>query len=1034
MGVLREGQVLGAYTIRRILGQGGMGEVYEAYEEGLRRQVAIKLLPAWTSQDRDAVHRLLREARAASQIQHPGIVAIHALGESDGLHYIVMEYVEGETLAQRIAAGPLPLEETLRIGVQVAEALAAAHARGLVHRDIKPSNIAIARDGSAKVLDFGLAKRIGPVGDGQITTADLTRTGAVVGTVWYMSPEQARGAAADPRTDLFSLGAVLYEAATGRPPFRGPSALAILHEIATAEPLPPSLSRPELPAEFDRVIGRALAKDPARRHETASRMAEDLRSIVKLARPAAARHITSTGGAVQILPIPRTSFVGREQESRDVRNLLADSPLVTLTGPGGAGKTRLAIQIGWDVASSFASGVRFVDLSAVPEPGLIELAVAGALGVREVPGKPLGEAIHDSLRGQAILLILDNCEQLSAGVSAWTEKALGTSSGLRILVTSREPLGLGPERLFHVPPLAVPREDEIVSLSAEQAMGYEAVRLFAERAARVQLDFNVSDGLAPTIARICSKLDGIPLALELAAARVGVLPPSEILERLENRFRILTSRDESLPPRHRTLRAAIDWSYGLLADEERDLFDRLGVFAGSADLEAVENVCEGDGLPQSDILDLLSRLVDKSLVVVEEGRAAQARYRLMDSLREFTRDRLEARAMAARLRNRHADYCVRLAEKAEGFLEAAEQRPWLDRLENELENLRAAVHWLVERRDGARAVRLAGSLGRFCRIRGYWAEGSQWFEAALALPGSDADCAARAKALLYAGRLRAERGDHSGASGLYEASLEGSRAGGDRLGESMALANLGLSVQALGEYTRAREHFEEALRLQRALGNERAVAISYNNLARLSGEMGDLEAARAFFQEGLARRRAVNDHRGVAVSLNGLGATARYQGDYVAARAYLLEALAIERELDDKQGIAYSLATLGEVAMEQGNSTAARTHLSEAISVHHANGDRVGIAFALDAFAGLALAESRPPDALRLLAAARSLHRTSGTNRTPVERDLVESRQRNAEARLSREVAARAVAEGEVMGLDAALELALRVSRKSATP
>ncbi|HEU4333272.1 MAG TPA: protein kinase, partial [Candidatus Eisenbacteria bacterium] len=571
MQPLTAGSRLGHYKILGRLGAGGMGEVYRAEDLNLERRVAIKLLPPGAAGDREAVERLIREAKLASSLQHPGIVTIFAIEEEGGAPYLVMELVEGETLRSRIERGALAPSDLVSIGAQVADALEVAHRVGLIHRDIKSSNILVTPDGRAKVADFGLAKRLpGLSGSPDAATAvALTATGAVVGTAVYMSPEQTRGEGLDPRTDIFSLGVVLYEAATGRLPFEGPTALSVLHEIALVEPPAPSRVRAGIPRELDGVILRAMAKEKGRRFATAGELAAALRAIgSEDAAPASFVDSAERGGTATAapavpnnLPMALTSFVGRQTEMEEVARLLGPARLVTLTGAGGCGKSRLSIQIARNLMERYPDGVWLVELAALSDPSLVTQRVASVLGIREEAGKPVLETLKRALEGRTLLVVLDNCERLIPACVDVVSALLPAVPGLRVLATSREPLGVPGEVLWRVPPLRVPGPDR---RSRRDLGRFESVRLFVERASALQPSFALTDENAGAIAQICTRLDGIPLAIELAAARIKVLPVPQILRRLEDRFRLLTAGSATALPHQQTLRATVEWSYELL--------------------------------------------------------------------------------------------------------------------------------------------------------------------------------------------------------------------------------------------------------------------------------------------------------------------------------------------------------------------------------------------------------------------------------------------------------------------------------------
>ncbi len=566
------GETVGHYRIVRLVGRGGMGVVYQAWDPRLDRQVALKLLPASADADEGARARLLQEARRASALDHPNICTVYDVGPADGgALYIAMAYYAGGTVADRIAKGPLPVDEAVDLARQVLEGLDRAHEAGIVHRDVKPSNLAVTTRGEAKILDFGIACLAG---------AATTDGGPRRGTVGYMAPEQIAGAAIDQRVDLWALGVVLHEMLAGRPLFHGPDLHVVLDRVLHAAI--PSLSalRPDVPAALEGIVRAALVRDPAGRYPSAAHFLADLEQFRSGTPP---RPVSVPGryqeavvpGAV---PRPISSLVGREAEIEALVELLGSARLVTVTGPGGVGKTRLAIETASRCVAS-SRDVSFVRLASVSSPDDVPLAIARSLGLVESPYRPLRETLRDALRDREALIVLDNFERVLDSAPVVLE-ILESSPGSRILVTSRGPLRLQGEHVFPVHPLGLPRRG--AESSAARLLESPAVRLFVERATAADPGFTFDDDVAGTVAEICRRLDGIPLAIELAATRVGLLPPVALLHRLEKRLDVVGGRGRDLPDRHRTLEAAISWSVELLSEAERALFRRLSVFPGGA--------------------------------------------------------------------------------------------------------------------------------------------------------------------------------------------------------------------------------------------------------------------------------------------------------------------------------------------------------------------------------------------------------------------------------------------------------------------
>jgi non-specific serine/threonine protein kinase len=619
--------------------------------------------------------------------------------------------------------------------------------------------------------------------------------------------------------------------------------------------------------------------------------------------------------------------------------------------------------------------------------------VVTALGLREEAGRPILDTLVDGLRQRTLLLLLDNCEHLATACAALAEAILAKCPGCRVLATSRAVLGAAGEMRWRTPSLSTPPRGG--ALAPEQALQYEAVRLFVERAAVVKHGFALTEQNASSVAGICRELDGIPLAIELAAARINVLPAAHILARLEDRFRLLTGGAPAASARQRTLRATIEWSHGLLSTAEQALFRRLSVFAGGVSLEGAECVCAGDGIAEEDVLDLLSKLADQSLVVPEEGAGGGARYRLLESIRQYGRERLEERGEFEPTRDRHASYFALLAGRAEPELEGPEQVLWLDRLEEEHDNFRVAIVRAIETRDAERGLRLMSGLWRFWWVRGHVREGRDRLEAVLAISEAHEDRALRARALVGAGRLSYEGADYVAARAFHEEALAIRRSLGDRSGVAMSLVNLGIAAHGQGDLPLARTRYAESLAIQEDLGNPRGIAICLNNLGRLAAELGELDEAHAQFGRSLEIREGLADRRGMSISLEGLGDVAHQRGDFDASRGFLGRSLAIQRDVGDRQGTAESLLRLGIMAAEQGSCGEARGMMREALQTVSEIGDRLRLADALDACVVLAWAEADAERALRLAGAGAAFRAAAGLPRTPAdERRLCELAER----------------------------------------
>ncbi|MDQ2783406.1 MAG: tetratricopeptide repeat protein [Chloroflexota bacterium] len=681
------------------------------------------------------------------------------------------------------------------------------------------------------------------------------------------------------------------------------------------------------------------------------------------------------------LPIPPTLMIGRERTEAAAAHFLqrANGPrLLTLTGPGGVGKTRLALAVAALLREEYADGVSFIDLSALRDHALVATTLAHALGLRAQDGQPVDDLLVAHLRDQHRLLVLDNFEQVRDAAPLVAD-LLARCPHLTLLVTSRTVLRVRGEQQFRVPPLAVPPSGRPVA--PETVAGYPAVQLFVARAQAIRPDFALNAANAAVVAQICERLDGLPLAIELAAARVTLLPPADLLARLERRLTVLRDGARDLPTRQRTMRATIGWSYDLLDADEQALFARLGVFAGSGTLAAIAAICAtGDDM---ETLDIVTALADMSMLLPMEG-GGEPRVAMLATLREYARDRLEERGEAARLDRVHAAYYLALAEAAEPMLTGAEQGAWLDRLEREYDNLRVALARALEWKDAATTLRLTGALWPFWEARGHLDEGRRWLTRALAIEGEVAPLL-RGKALRGAGLLATWQGDFAAARSLHEESLALYRALDDRLGIANALENLGLVAREQGDYAAAAALHAESLTIRRALGDRRGIAGCLNNLGLVARDQGDYLAARALFAEGLAIHRDLSDPQGIANALSNLGMVAYWLRDYATAQALHAESLAIRRALGDPRGVAISLINLAMIAYWQGDYTAAQALHRESLTIKRALGGG-GIAESLEGLAAVAGARGEGTRAARLLGAAATLRETLSRPQPPDER------------------------------------------------
>lgn len=731
------------------------------------------------------------------------------------------------------------------------------------------------------------------------------------------------------------------------------------------------------------------------------------------------------------LPIQRNFLVGREGELAAARQLLLrdDVGLLTLVGPGGIGKTTFALQIAAEVADRFEDGVFFVSLAPITNPDLVVPSIAQVLAVREIAGRSMLSVLKDYLQNQRLLLVIDNFEQVIEAASELADLLSGARH-LKAIVTSREVLHLRGEQEFVVPPLSLPNPRHLPPL--ESLSQYQAVALFIQRARLVKADFEVTNQNAPAVAEICYRLEGLPLAIELAAARIRLLPPQALLERLTSRLKLLTGGARDLPARQQTLRGAIQWSYDLLQPVEQTLLTRLSVFKGGCSLEAVEAVCNAAGDIEIDTLDGIASLVDKSLVRQEMGVGGEPRLYILDTICEFAWEQLQSRGPEAteQLLLHHARYYMEMAERTDENLDRGKSREWLDHLEEEHDNLRSALTWTLDTRLSEIAIRLSAALWWFWNTRGYGSEGLALMERAIALEDASAYPVAYAYSLMGAAELAWRIRDYEKSKQLANESVATWQGMGEldatgRRGLGYALITLGIALEYLGDHAGAQQPNEEGARLLREVGDLRGLAVALLDLGLVANSRGDYAASRAALSEGLEVTRGLGDRWGAAQVLNTLGDLERIEGDYPQAEERYEESLAIYRELSMRVEIPATLHNLGYTALARGDSERAETLFREGLPLQIEYNDRHGIIECISGLASVAGFRGQGERAARLFGAANALHEATGGPVWPAERIEMERQIAAARAKTDQATWDKAWAEGRQMSLEQAIGYAL---------
>jgi predicted ATPase/class 3 adenylate cyclase len=729
------------------------------------------------------------------------------------------------------------------------------------------------------------------------------------------------------------------------------------------------------------------------------------------------------------LPRQTTAFIGRDKEIEVVAALVRkpDVALVTLTGPGGTGKTRLGLQIAADLLDDFSDGVWFVELAAITEPRLVVPTIAQTLGVKEAGGTPIIDTLKAYLKEKELLLLLDNFEQVSDTTGGISE-LLAACPRLKVLATSRVPLRIRGEKEYAVSPLELPDLKHLPSL--ERLTQYEAVRLFIERATDVKADFQVTNENAPAVAEICTRLDGLPLAIELAAARIKMLPPQAILTRLSQRLKLLTGGARDLTARQQTLRGAIDWSYDLLDEGHKEFFRRMAVFQGGRTLEALEAVCNYDGELQVDVFDGVEVLLANNLIQQREGSDGEPRFVMLETIHEYAREKLQESGEAEALQREHALYFMRLSEEGELHIRSPKDKYYSDKFEDEFDNIRAALQWSLTEGNPEIGARMAASLAmpRFWGQRMHVSEGQSWLAQILAKPQLAGRTSLRAKTLMAAGSLADNWGELATALALWEEALAIYREREDQQGMGRALGGTGWVTLLQGDLVSSRTYLEEALAIRRHIGDMRDVAHCTELIAQLDDKEGNYESARTLNQQALILWRSLGDKGGIANVSNTLGELEKHLGNYAVARTLLEEAVVMAREEKRPRLLATALTNLSHLLLRAGDHEQALSCLTEGLMLRKDQGGKLQIAESLLGWAALAIAQDQPERASRLLGAVDHLLQDSGATLWPTDQIEYERTSTVTRAQLGEEAFERGRQEGERMSMEQAIEYALEHS------